>query len=228
MQRVPSRYVTALGGEGEYEPGSRQRVLQNLLGIRSKREMDRVENEALKRTEDHFASVITTETIFSVDIIREMHRHFLGKIYPWAGNIRTVNVSKGGFTWPPPQYLEAALKEFEYDCLRRLTPLRSAPIENIAHSLAEVHAEFLMIHPFRDGNGRIARLIAMLMALQASEAPPYYGFTGRGSRKQWQRYLTAVIQGYNKNYEPLTRFFAEALGRWEEGWLLDLTSDAGL
>jgi cell filamentation protein len=224
---MPSRYITALGEEGKYESGSHQRVLQNLLGIRSKREMDRVENEALRATQEHFASVITTETVFSVDLIREMHHHFLGKIYSWAGNIRTVNVSKDGFAWPPPQYLEDALKEFERDCLRKHTPLRPAPIEKIAQSLAEVHADFLMIHPFRDGNGRVARLIATLMALQANEAPPYFGFTGKGSRKQYDRYKKAVGQGYVEIYEPLTRLFEEALGRWDEGLLRESDNNAG-
>ncbi len=38
--------------ENQYQPGSRGRVLSNLLGIKSKREMDLAEAEALKRATD--------------------------------------------------------------------------------------------------------------------------------------------------------------------------------
>lgn len=175
--------------------------------------MDRIEEAALRRCEEYFASTTTTSTIFSVDLIVEIHRCIFGKIYAWAGKFRTVNLTKGGFTWPPPQYIETALNEFEKKKLRRLTPLTSEPFENIPKALAEIHADFLMIHPFRDGNGRVARIIANLMAFQASQPPPYYGLTGKGSRSQKLRYLNAVQQGYIENYEPLIRFFTDAVDR---------------
>jgi len=211
-----SRYQTALGEEGEKQPGSHGRVDRNLLGITSKREMDRIEMESLRRCEEYFAGIITTQTAFDLNLIIDIHRCIFGKIYSWAGKFRTVNLTKGDFTWPPPQYIETSLKEFEQKKLRLLTPIAPEPFENIPKALAEVHADFLMIHPFRDGNGRIARSIANLMALQASQGPPHYGLTGKGSRKQKQRYLNAVRQGYIENYEPLRRFFADALaGRIE-------------
>ena len=42
--RHPSRYITAQGLEAQAEPGSRGRVLRNRLGLRSKRQMDQVED----------------------------------------------------------------------------------------------------------------------------------------------------------------------------------------
>lgn len=41
------------------------------------------------------------------------------------------------------------------------------PIKTFGFSLGIVHVEFIIIHPFREGNGRVARLLANLMALQA-------------------------------------------------------------
>jgi len=227
MKSSTSRYVTSLGDEGEFESGSHGRVLKNLLGIVSKREMDRVENEALERTDNYYSRHITTETVFTVELIHEMHFHFLGTIYAWAGRERTVDMSKDGFPFPPAIFLKTALSDFEQNHLRRLTPLRPAPIADIAKIIAEVHAEFLIIHPFRDGNGRIARLLAKLMALQASEAPPYYGFSGKGSKVQNRRYLKAVFEGYKENYQPLTDFFAEALKRGREMWFAGVTRRTG-
>jgi cell filamentation protein len=78
MKSSASRYVTALGDEGEFEPGSHGRVLKNLIGITSKREMDRVENLELRKCEKYFADVVTTEMSLTLDFIFEMHRCFLG------------------------------------------------------------------------------------------------------------------------------------------------------
>jgi len=178
--------------------------------------MDRVEEEAHRKTERYFLTAVNTESKFTVDLICQIHKHFLGGIYSWAGKIRTVNVSKEGFTWPPPQFLDRALIEFESDCLSRLTPLPDGSLNHIAQALAEVHAEFLMIHPFREGNGRVARLIAMLMTMQAHRPPPYYSFVSRESEVERKVYLESVRQGYVKNYEPLIRFFERALVRGAE------------
>jgi cell filamentation protein len=224
---MASRYKTALGEEGEFEPGSRGRVLKNLLGITSKREMDRVEEEALFRTESHFERAVTSESVITVALIQEIHRQFLGDIYSWGGELRGVNISKGGYPFPPVQHLRDALNVFENDTLRRVTPLRPVPAVKIPEAMAEVHAEFLAIHPFREGNGRVARVIARLMALQALKTPPYYGFTGKGSKAQNKRYLSAVFEGYKQNYRALTDFFADALERGAKRWDKDLMRKTG-
>ena len=94
----PSRYRTAQGIEGEFQAGSRRRVLANKLGIRSKRVIDQLEFENLLLAQEKYLAIITTETIFTVNVIRLMHREWLGKIYPWAGAFRTVELSKGKST----------------------------------------------------------------------------------------------------------------------------------
>ncbi len=224
---MASRYKTALGEEGEFEPGSRDRVLKNLLGITSKREMNRVEDEALFKAEKHFERAVTSEAVITVDLILEIHRQFLGGIYSWGGKLREVNISKGSYPFPPSKHLRNALEHFEQETLRRLTPLHPEPTQNIPEAIAEVHAEFLAIHPFREGNGRVARVIARLMALQASKPPPYYGFTGKGSKTQNKRYLSAVFEGYKQNYRALTDFFADALERGAKRWDKDLMRKTG-
>ncbi len=79
--------------------------------------------------------------------------------------------------------------------------------------LAKVHAEFLLIHPFREGNGRMARWLTDLMCLQVGLPEMNYAFVGQGSRKRKAAYLQGVIQGYERNYRPLADFFRDALER---------------
>jgi hypothetical protein len=68
--------------------------------------------------------------------------------------------------------------------------------------MAVVHAELLLIHPFRDGNGRLARWLADLMAVQAGLPVPDYALSGRGSTTRQEHYVAAVRQGYIQNYAP--------------------------
>jgi len=60
---------------------------------------------------------------------------------------------------------------FEQGVLSAHTPCQSASLDEVARSVAELHAEFLLIHPFRDGNGRAARWLADLMIMQAGYPP---------------------------------------------------------
>jgi cell filamentation protein len=63
--------------------------------------MDDVEEEALVEVQQKYLDVITSDTVFTAAILCQKHRDWLGKVYVWAGQYRTVEMSKGGFVWPP-------------------------------------------------------------------------------------------------------------------------------
>jgi cell filamentation protein len=222
-----SRYVPPPEGEAAFEPGSRGLVLRNRKGITRKREMDRAEYEALITAQSAFLSQVTEETRFTASLLCEMHRVWLGELYSWAGRYRTVEMSKDGFTWPPAFRVAANMEILEREGLTRHTPCPPEDTESTARRIAEVHAELLLIHPFREGNGRLSRWLADLMALQAGHPLPAYAFAGRGSRAERARYLNAVIQGYRTNYAPLTDFFAAAIVRGRRVAGEDLPGTAG-
>jgi cell filamentation protein len=211
MKRL--RYTTPQGPEAEYEPGSRGRVLRNLRGIRSKREMDRAEIEALERAQVAYLDRIGPATPITAELICRMHRDWLGDLYEWAGWYRTVDMAKAGFSWPPAFRVEQNMQVIEKEVLLRKTPCRPGSVDRVVTDMAEVHAELLLVHPFREGNGRLARWVADIMALQAGYPLPAYGFAGRGSTAESRRYLGAVKRGYVKDYCPLADFFADAIKR---------------
>ncbi len=208
---MSQRYQTPKGIEAEYQPGSGRRVLANRQEIRSRRTMDQAETDELERVQIEYLQVITPDTRFDAALICQMHRDWLGGLYAWAGRYRTVELSKPGFQWPPAYLVEQNMRVFETELLHSLTPCRPGTLEEVAEAIARVHAELLLIHPFREGNGRLARWLADLMALQAGYPLPTYQFTGRGSQKERARYLNAVKKGYLKEYAELTAFFADTL-----------------
>jgi cell filamentation protein len=211
--RGPRQYEPPTGVEAEWEQGSGRRVLRNLVGIRRKREMDRAEYEALLRVQEHYLRRIGPGTRFTAALLREMHRDWLGALYEWAGRYRTLELSKGEFHWPPAFLVAENMIKLEQGLLRAHTPCRPGKVSDIARRIAEVHAELLLVHPFREGNGRLARWLADLMALQANLPAPDYRLDGRGSRRQRLRYLETVQRGYLQDYGALTDFFCEALDR---------------
>ena len=208
MSNRSGRYVTSHILEDQTEPGSRGMVLRNLLGIKSKREMDRLEAQELKRTEDVLFRTYDQGHRFTASDICHMHKVWLGKVYGWAGNYRQVKLSKGNFSFAFPAQVPQLMKSFEQGPLRRYTPCRVKSREQIVKALAEIHAELVLIHPFREGNGRIARLLATLMALQAG-LPPLDFSPIHGKRRD--QYFVAVRAGVGQNYEPMEEIFGLVL-----------------
>lgn len=206
---MATRY-DAHGTEAEFEPGSRGRVLRNLHGIRSAREMARRESEALLlATQQLIDNTELDQTFTSADICR-MHALWLGAIYPWAGEYRQVNMGKDGFMFAAAGEVPRLMREFERGPLREFTPCRMMGVEAQARALAVVHVELVLIHPFREGNGRCSRLFAVLMGLQAGL--PALDFSGvRGEEKR--RYIAAVQAGLDRNYEPMTAVFRRIIKR---------------
>jgi len=173
--------------------------------------MDQTEYEALVRAQEAYAARLDTATRFTAALLGEMHREWLGELYEWAGKYRTLELSKGNFTWPPAQLVSHNMMRFEAGLLREHTPCAPAELPEVARRIAEVHAELLFIHPFREGNGRLARWLADFMALQAGRVIQEYGLEGRGWRNKRASYLEEVTKGYVRDYGALTDFFREVL-----------------
>jgi len=207
------RYNTSGLVEAQFEAGSRSRVLKNLLGIKKKNEMDRIEAEALKRTVDTIIRWYDVNHRFNAEDICHIQKIWLGDIYEWAGKYRQVNLSVRDFTFAAASQIPRLMDEYEDGPLRRHTPCNFKSIDRLIKSLAEVHTE-LLIYPFREGNGRVARILATLMAYQAGI--PLLDFrTIRGKGRQ--KYIAAVRAGMDRNYLPMEMIFRTVLRRTLSG-----------
>ena len=86
--RLPGRYDVSNLVEAQFEPGSHGRVLKNLLGIRRKRDMDRVEAQEQLRAFQELIRIYGRSHRFSATDVCRIHKIWLGKVYPWAGKYR--------------------------------------------------------------------------------------------------------------------------------------------
>lgn len=78
--------------------------------------------------------------------LAEIHRYLFEDIYEFAGIIRDVNIAKGNFRFAPVMYLKASLEHIEL-----------MPQSNF-DEIIEKYVEMNIAHPFREGNGRSARI----------------------------------------------------------------------
>ena len=194
--------------EAQYEPGSNDTIFRNLLGIIDPNEMDRVEARALAKATDILIREYDQEHQFCAADICHFHKTWLGEVYEWAGKYRKVNITKNDFTFAMAAQLHKLMEQFEQNQLTQYTPCVFKNREEVVKALAETHTELLLIHPFRDGNGRIARLLSTLMALQAGL--PLLDFNLISEVKK-QEYITAVQTGLDRNYQPMETLFSEII-----------------
>lgn len=206
---MPSRYDAA-GPEAEFQPGSRGRVLRNRLGITTIRELERQESESLLAATQQTIDDTRVNQRFTADDVRRIHHRWLGDIYEWAGEYRSVNIAKGTFMFAAATQVPRLMRDFELGVLREYTPCQFESIVDQAKAIATVHAELILIHPFRDGNGRCARLLSVLMALQAGL--PALDFGGIRAAKK-RAYISAVHSALSRDYAPMIEVFRGVIMR---------------
>lgn len=204
------RYSTRGLIENEFEPGSGKKVLKNLPGIKSKRLMDKAETDALLKTQKWAINFFSGTHQFTEDDIRKLHKMFLGKIYPWAGNYRNVNLYKGGFPFAPAGEIPGLMADFSMNILAVYAPCIFKTEKEIIEAISIVHSEFVLIHPFREGNGRLARLLSGLMALQAGFPSLDFTFIKGKIRVNYYR---AIQNALGKDYTLMKGIIKEALFR---------------
>lgn len=198
------------GNQGTFQPGSRDRVLANQLGITRVGDMQVAETRSLLLITDALLDEVEEEQRLTAQDLCSWHHRWLGDIYPWAGEYRQVNMGKGGFQFASAHLIHGLMTGYESDVLAAHTPCNDMDDVRLLAALSRTHAEFILIHPFREGNGRLARLLNTLMALQAGL--PLLDFDGlRGPAKKG--YIAAIHAAVGRDYVPLERVFANVVRR---------------
>lgn len=201
-----NRY-SATGSEAEWQPGSDQRVLRNKLGIIDPTSMDETELQLLLNLYEFVMQQDFPERQLIVADIKEWHRLWLGNIYDWAGNERSVNISKDDFQFAAAAQISRLLDEFESKYLRRYTPCMGLNEGSLSEAIAVCHVELILIHPFREGNGRLSRLLADVMAVQGGRNPLDYSLWDANKPE----YFAAIQKGLAGDYMPMRRLVSASL-----------------
>jgi len=163
-------------------------MIDNKLGITDSRELALTEERISKRRaaelfDGGWRDLPKVGTFASLSAI---HRQLFGDIYDFAGEIRTVNIAKGGFRFAPVIYLRSALESIE-----RMP-------QSAFDEIVEKYVEMNVAHPFREGNGRAMRIWLDLMLSDA------LGVVADWSRVDKDDYLFAMERSPVRDVEIKT------------------------
>ena len=123
-------------------------ALENRLGLTSSADLAREEERISKKKaiELFENGILDNLPAGKFSTLQTIHKYLFGDIYDFAGELRTVNISKGNFRFAPLMYLESALENID-----------KMPQSNF-DEIVEKYVEMNIAHPFREGNGRSARI----------------------------------------------------------------------
>lgn len=167
------------------------------------------DEELLDSVETEIVSIRMAEIIkmnkkwsFDFDHLKELHKMLFGDIYPFAGNVRFVSITKKT-VFCMPQFIDSM-------ALQIFTKLKGdnylvdqeheSFVDDLAYYMAEIHA----LHPFLDGNTRTMRLFFRQLANSAGWE---FNFDDTDS----SRFLEADIASLEGDYQSLISILLDAV-----------------
>lgn len=136
-------------------------VLINKLGLKSQEALDQAERISVTlHTVELEAEEFTAPFTFS--FYCHLHKVLFEDLYEWAGQLRTIDLSKKGTSFYPAEKLEY-YGEAKFRYLSSQNEFQNLDKADFVEKIAEFYHELNMLHPFREGNGRTQRLFFALL-----------------------------------------------------------------
>ncbi|QOL26175.1 putative adenosine monophosphate-protein transferase Fic [Thalassotalea sp. LPB0316] len=174
-------------------------ILINNFDIRSADILEDVEAELTTIRLEQFHD---SDQVINFEYFKAIHFHLFQDLYTWAGQIRTVDISKGD-----TRFCNVARIEKEgskcFSILSHLDNLSDSNSDEFIAQLTDFFCEMNVVHPFREGNGRALRLLCEVIAKRSGFILSWNNI----SPKQW---MEANIAGYHGDLTPLIKIFSNS------------------
>lgn len=139
---------------------------------------------------------------FDLKHLQAIHKHLFQDVYDWAGELRTVNISKGSSHFARVDQLEMYATSTVFKNLAKDKFLQGMEKERFVERLADHYAEINALHPFREGNGRSTRHFIEQLSQHAGYELDYT----KVDRQRWNEAARDSFQGRN---EAMTKVFSD-------------------
>jgi cell filamentation protein len=174
-------------------------VLRNRFGLTNAADLDRVERlHAANRSLEPIP-----RGSFDLTHLRAIHRHLFQDVYDWAGELRTVEISKGDQQFQSRQYIHTGMADV-HRRLERSRFLRGLSAADFTAQVAVIVGDINYIHPFREANGRTQLQYLKQLAAQAGHRLDLARIAG-------ERWIAASISSHAADYRPMAKVIAGAL-----------------
>lgn len=174
-------------------------ILRNFAGANTQEKLRKAETDVAGMAELTLGDVPRSNNLAELQAI---HRALFGKIYDWAGEIRTVDIKKGSEEFFLFVFQVSEGAKFVFDEPAKENTLKDLSKEDFVKRLAYSYEQVNFIHPFREGNGRTQRVFWNRVAADAGYFIDWSQVVGGELDK-------ASVEGREyHNLEPLEEMFA--------------------
>ena len=178
-------------------------VLKNKLNIKDEAELNAAEREiASIRAAYLIENPLKGDLDF--EYVKRLHRHLFADIYEWAGEIRSVDISKG-IIFCQHELIEVNAN-FLFEELRNENYLNGYEEPKLIEKLAYYMGDLNSIHPFREGNGRVQRAFLRELASRI-------GYRINFENILQTEMIRACNAAFNHDYEPLSKIIEKSLSK---------------
>jgi len=203
----------------EYNPSSRStRYIESTLGIKSYSELAPYLAKEVERVMASLLEKSPDELKVTPEFICELHKDAFKGLFPsWAGRYRDRNVKVGDYEPPPYYEVPVLMRGYCDDIEFRLSSLAANPPApaKLIEAFAFAEGRLLSIHPFRDFNGRVTRML-LFSLLCRFDMPPVKLVPDEQDSSETDEYLTALTEADRMDWQPLMAIWRKRLGL-EEG-----------
>ena len=178
-------------------------VLRNKFDIRDAQLLTDVES---LYSQQRLAELYTDHPVagrFGLTHLSRIHRFVFQDVYAWAGKLRTVRIHKGQTTFAYPEHIKSEADRI-FSSLRRENHLRDLPLPVLIERLAWHVGELNVLHPFREGNGRVLRAFLRELLLQQ-------GLLLKFEKLDPEEWLQASIAAYVGDLLKMQALFARII-----------------
>jgi Fic-DOC domain mobile mystery protein B len=176
-----------------------------ISSIFSRSELNALERENINAAREWSTSarILKRRAILSEAFIRELHQKMFSKVWRWAGTYRTSPRNLGWEAYRIPEGVRIALDDARFWIANSTYPLPETAIR--------LHHRLVVIHPWVNGNGRHARLLADCLIAASNHKPLRWGgiseeLLSAGNLRQ--NYLEALRRADEQDFETLIKFCA--------------------
>lgn len=174
-------------------------VLKNQFGIRDAALLARAERNAVQARIEQGSP----GGDFDMAHLRAIHRHLFQDIYDWAGEVRTVEISKGEETFQFRRFIETGMADV-HKRLVEANYLQGLEVAEFARRAGEIIGDVNYVHPFREGNGRTQLQYLKQLAHRAGHGLDL-------TRLAPARWLEASRQAHLGRYGPMSSCIEAAI-----------------
>lgn len=169
-------------------------LLRNRLGITEEGELNRAE-ATLSTIRAYELDQLPAPARFDLAHLQSIHQTLLGDVYPWAGELRSVDITKGNTMFAHAGMIESAGAQL-FRQLDREQNLRGLDADQFSKRAGHYLGEVNVLHPFREGNGRAQRAFVN----QIAQAAGYHIAWANVTRDEMTR---ASIEAYGGNSDRM-------------------------